>query len=96
MKPYTLDHVGCYVDGGCGIYATDEIVSIARSHGATITRDCDCNHDQSCFESEFASCEWVGDYEDKASDYMNDYHGVEGAYWGRNENGDWGLWPIED
>lgn len=86
---------GCYVDGALGIYAVDDIVQFARDHGAKIIRDCDCDHGACCFESEFAACDWAGEYEDQATDYMEDHFKVDMCYWGRNENGDWGLWPEE-
>ena len=31
-RTYTLDNVGCYVDGARGIYAIDRIVEIAEKH----------------------------------------------------------------
>jgi len=27
---------------------------------------------------------------------MKEFFDVDGAYWGRSEGGDWGLWPIEE
>ena len=33
------------------------------------------------------------DWQAEAEEYMNAEFPVEGAYWGRNKNGDWGLWP---
>lgn len=82
QREYTTMDVGCYVDGARGIYAVEAIVDFARSHGAVIERD-----DQTCFESE---------YEDEADDYMNADYPVDGCFWGRNDNGDWGLWPYDD
>ena len=35
------------------------------------------------------------DAEQDADEHMNRAFGVEGAWWGRNENGDWGLWAVE-
>ena len=93
---YTFRDAGCYVDGACGIYAIDDIVAIARDHGASLPRDCGCDHDGSYFKSEFASCEWAHEYEDNASDFMNSTCPVDHHTWGRNENGDWGLWTDED
>jgi hypothetical protein len=93
---YTIEDCGCYVDGAEGIYATDRVVEFARAHGAVIEHDKDCQHYETCFDSEFAGCEFAGDYEDEADTYMNDHHPVDGAFWGRNENGDWGLWSVED
>lgn len=84
-KPeYTLDDVGCYVDGARGIYCIDAIVDIAQSHGMTYDGGQDEAH------------EWSDEVENECDNYMNDNYGVEGAYWGRSEQGDWGLWEIEE
>jgi hypothetical protein len=96
MVKYIKEDAGCYVNGVRGIYATDKIVNIARDHGAEIVRDCECDHEQSCFDSEFASCEFANEYEDKADDYMNEKYSVSGHYWGRGRGEDWGLWECEE
>ena len=94
---YTLEDCGCYVDGSRGIYATDEIVSFARSHGAEIDlHACLTPHAESCFKSEFAGCEFAGEYEDEADAFMNERFAVDGASWGRSESGDWGLWACDE
>ena len=93
---YTINDTGCYVDSARGIYATDSIVGFARDHGAQINHDKYCLHDDSFFTSEFATCEFSGEYEDEADNYMNENFPVENASWGRNENGDWGLWENYD
>jgi hypothetical protein len=103
-NPYTPADAGCYVDGARGIYSTDAIVDFARDHGATIEHDIDgtsrylesCDHAETCFDSEFAGCEFNNEFEDAATDWMNDHFPVNGHYWGRAETGDWGLWPIEE
>jgi hypothetical protein len=88
---YTLEDVGCYVDGARGIHAIDRILCFAEDHGLKWEA-----------EALFANPLDTDDYEysDEAEDvadrYMNENYGVEGAYWGRNENSDWGLWAIED
>lgn len=89
---YTKADCGCYVDGARGIYAADEIVDIARAHGATIKHNDECKHEETCFSSEFAGCEFQNEYEDEATAYMEEAFPVDGASWGRNENGNWGLW----
>ena len=94
-QSYSDKDAGCYVDGAEGIYATDSIVDYVRANGATIERNCGCDHTMSCFESEFASCEYIGDYEDEAADCMNKHYPVPRHYWRRNEFGDWGLWEEE-
>jgi hypothetical protein len=93
MKQYTLQDVGCYVDGARGIYAVDTIVEFAESHGAVI-EPCidDHKHDETSSQSRFGGCEFANEIEDEATGYMNENYPVEGASWGRNENGDWGLW----
>lgn len=88
--------LGPYVDSALGIYMTDAIVGFARAHGATIQHAPGCDHADTAFSSEFGGCPWVGEYEDLADAYMTDHHPVEGAYWGRSEIGDWGLWPVEE
>lgn len=95
---YTMDDCGCYVDSARGIYATDAIVAFANEHGANIRHDSDCasDHAETFCASTFAGCEFAGDYEDDADSYMNETFPVEGAYWGRNENGDWGLWTCDE
>lgn len=91
---YTRADCGCYVDGARGIYAVDAIIAFACDHGADIRHDAqeDCDHAATCFDSDFAGCEFACDYEDEATDYMNAHYSVDSAYWGRNEYGDWGLW----
>jgi hypothetical protein len=92
-KPsYTRADCGCYVDGANGIYATDAIIDFANMHGASIKHDPDCDG----HGSTFGKCEWANEYEDEASDYLNAQFPVDDAYWGRNDNGDWGLWAIDD
>lgn len=95
---YMIDDVGCYVDGARGIYVVDEVVSIARSHGFSDTEPCPgCQEAaQQDAESTYAHCEFANEHEDEATDFMNNVCGVDGCYWGRSEQGDWGLWLIEE
>jgi hypothetical protein len=93
---YTLEDVGCYVDGARGIYATDAIQEFAEAHGMEQIECKGHKHAETCFSSRFAGCEFAGEIEDEADFYMNENYGVEGCYWGRSEGGDWGLWPIEE
>lgn len=87
---YTLSDCGCYVDGTRGTYAIDKIEDVARDHGYKLPNDISDQAFVTLSDCDFAS--WI---EDEIDDYMNTHFGVEGAYWGRNENGDWGLWAIE-
>jgi len=80
---YTLKDVGCYVDSARGIHSGEAIQGIAADHGWKGER-LDSNS------------EFYDEAEDEATAYMNDRFPVEGAYWGRNENADWGLWTVEE
>ncbi len=96
-NPYDASAVGCYIDGARGIYATDAIVTFVRDHGATLIDPCDeGDHAECSFDSEFAGCEFNGEIEDDADLFMNEKYPVGDHFWGRSEQGDWGLWPIEE
>ena len=100
IPQYTLADVGCYVDGAKGIHVLDGVVEIAEAHGMD-ELSCWCN---SGFYGKIAhgaghswsDCEFSDDIENDCDLFMNDTFAVEGAYWGRNDNGDWGLWAIDD
>lgn len=79
-NPYTADDAGCYVDGARGIYSSDAVVVFAEDHGMPKA------------DATIPSI----DLEDDADEYMNDHYPVDGYFWGRNENGDWGLWNTEE
>lgn len=81
---YSKAHAGCYVDGARGIYAINRIVSFAMEHGWQSPPDA---KDLEEFPNEI---------EDEADAYMNETFPVEGARWGRSEQGDWGLWATEE
>ena len=89
---YTLDDCGCYVDGARGIYAIDMIVDFAESHGFELGDDDPMNP----LPESLSDCEWSSEIEDDVDSFMNETFNVDGAYWGRNEQGDWGLWTIEE
>jgi hypothetical protein len=99
---YTLDDCGCYVDGSHGIYAVDTIIAFAESHGFKYDLNDKFDNDRAyctgCNVTHAlpSECEFSNEIEDEATDYMNDTFPVEGAYWGRSEQGDWGLWVGND
>ncbi len=94
--PYTIADVGCYVDGSRGIYAVDRIVEIAIEHGMAEPEPCsDHEHAATGDASDYAGCEFAGEIEDECDEHMNAHHAVDGALWG-SEQGDWGLWPVEE
>jgi hypothetical protein len=86
-QKYTLEDVGCYVDGARGIHAINKIGSIAKEHGFQTGWD-----DLPLCLSDY---EFAGELEDEIDQFMDADYGVEGAYWGRNDQGDWGLWTLE-
>lgn len=86
---YTINDVGCYVESARGTYAIDKIASLARAHGFELESDLEAFVTLSDYE-------FAGELEDEIDSFMNDKYGVEGAYWGRNENSDWGLWEVDD
>lgn len=97
MPAYTAKDVGCFVDSARGIYMLDAIIAFVRCHGADIEHPKDCiEHVPLIYISELTGCPCSNDYEDKADAYMNKKFPVEGCFWGRNENGDWGLWTIKN
>lgn len=92
---YTAADAGCYVDGCRGIYAVRAIIDFANAHGASLEHDSACEG----IDDEgmgLVGCEFANEYENEATDHMNDCHPVDGHYWGRSEQGDWGLWESED
>ena len=107
MVTYTESDAGCYVDGSRGIYAVDRIVAIAtEEHGMSEPDGCDDEECPRCARgeheagdgsrTEWAPCLYSNEIEDDCDTYMNDHYPVDGHYWGRSEQGDWGLWPCEE
>jgi hypothetical protein len=92
---------GCCVDGARGIYAIDGIVALAEGYGF-IPSPCECDvckgtaESPTALESNYGGCEFANELEDEIGAFMNDKFAVSGHYWGRNENGDYGLWAHED
>lgn len=97
-NPYTISDCGCFVDSARGNYAIDAIYSIAKEHGFT-DQDAETflngQTEQDCDET-LSSWEFSNDLEDDIDSFMNDTFPVDGAYWGRSEQSDWGLWAIEE
>jgi hypothetical protein len=82
---------GCYVDAARGIYAIDYIVSRAEAFGF-VPSNCDCEYCKGPDSDGYAGCEFTGEVEDEVDQFMNNRFSIDGHHWGRNENGDWGLW----
>lgn len=98
---------GCYVDASYGTHAIDLILAAAESFGFKYENVCDCDycqhHEVSILEDLFEPrlCEFANEIEDEIDDWMNKNVAMVPLgtaptnYWGRNDNGDWGLWPSE-
>jgi len=92
---YQRSDAGCYVDSVRGIYAVDSIVEFAESHGfLVVLNKCDCQSPP-ISHSRASECAFSDGIEDEATSFMNDNFPVDGHFWGRNDNGDWGLWESE-
>jgi hypothetical protein len=84
---------GCYFDSARGVYLIDALVPFAESLGF-VPSDCDCD---SCKASgDYSACEFSNETEDEIDAYLNARFEIPGYSWGRNENGDWGLWKVEE
>ena len=77
---YTLEDVGCYVDGVRGIYATDAIVEFAENHGFDLN---DTDPQNPMPESFSEDCQLTADVEYEVDNFMNGSFAVDGASWGR-------------
>lgn len=92
---------GCYVDGARGIYAIDAIVALAEGYGF-VPSECDCSvctgaaESPTMLVSTYGGCEYASETEDEVDAYLNHNFAVDGYYWGRNENGDYGLWEVTE
>jgi len=90
VNPYLKNGIGCYVDSARGIYAIDAIADFAESHGFVINDEDPHNP----LPESLSDYEFANELEDEIDDYMNANFAVSYAYWGRSEQGDWGLWPC--
>jgi hypothetical protein len=102
---YSIDDIGCYVDEARGIYMIDRIYDIAVEHGFS---DSDADKilegespengeiQTTSEDNTLAGWEFSGELEDQIDEFMNDNFEVEGAHWGRSEQGDWGLWTDDE
>ena len=86
---YSLKDCGCYVDSAHGIYAQDHIYTFAWQHGFKPAFGEAFGGKTQLHEYEFAN-----EIEDEIDSFMNDQFPCKDgeACWGRNQNGDWGLW----
>lgn len=79
---YTKKDIGAYFDGFRGRHIPKLVWDFAKTHGFKPTEEFSEEFDNEC--------------EDEATEYMNSKYMVKDAVWGRNENGDWGLWNYNE
>ena len=100
MEPtFTKADVGCYLDSARGVYIGEEIQASAALHGwAPADGEIPCDHDKCRW--------WVAHSEDdhgthyheattEAEDHLNGLT-ADDVWFGSNESGDWGLWPLTE
>jgi hypothetical protein len=74
---------GCWLDSARGRYIGEEVQSFATSYGWTLLH--------LSADDEYYCEAW-----DEAEAWLNENVADEHHYFGSNESGDWGLWPIDD
>lgn len=82
--PYTRKDIGRYVKDA----TPQTIYNFAQDHGLIW----DALEEEEMPEYTARLKKFEDEAEDFATEYMEENFGVEGAFWGRNEHGDWGLW----
>ena len=87
---------GCYVDSARGVYAIDAILHFAEAHGFVLGTDGEPELAVMAGKGSISRYEFANEIEDDIDNFMNDTWGLDNACWGRNENGDWGLWEDEE
>jgi hypothetical protein len=95
-NPYTIKDAGCYVDSARGIYTVDAIYAFAEKHGFVLGTDGEPELVVLLDKGKLHEYEFSNDVEDEIDSFMNEQFPVDSASWGRNENGDWGLWTNEE
>jgi hypothetical protein len=75
---------GCFFDGSRGKYIGTEVQKLAESNGWDPGYDLITDPDDEDYLEATA----------EAEDWLNDFVVTEGHYWGYNEYGDFGLWPM--
>ena len=89
---YTAADAGCWFDGSRGIHLIDAVVNMAVEAHKMPYPKCECDHGAYTF----SECEFMGEIEDECDEFMNEHFSVDGHYWGRSEQGDWGLWECDE
>ncbi len=101
-KVFTSEARGCYADSARGIYiGQDVVIPMAEKYGF-VKELCDCTYCHSHrlgnvygVEWEISRCEWYNEIWDEAENFLTSLC-EDGLYFGGNENGDFGLWEVEN
>jgi len=80
--------VGEYFGSQRGIFQGEAVIALAVQNGFKVLPI-------SVDDMKAAGPYHMGLWDD-AENFMNNTYPKDGYFWGNNENGDWGLWPLED
>ena len=97
-KPvFTKEDVGCYGDSSRGRYLVDRVVELAEDHAGFDPFPAEAEeHDPRDFPGgSLADYEYSDELWDDAVEHLQAVT-EDGVYWGTNENGDFGLWEVEE
>lgn len=86
-------HLGCYVDSSRGIYMYPAIVSFAKKNGYAPSN---LYIDYQILRQEELDVEIEVEEADEAIGWLNANYGNPVAFWGFNDNGDFGLWHEDE
>lgn len=79
--------IGCHFDSHRGIYQGEAVIELALEYGFEVEED----DEENCHPSGEFYCElW-----EEAENFLDDF-APHGYYFGQNENGDSGVWSVEN
>lgn len=84
----TKNDAGCWFDSARGIYIGEAVIDLAIEHGF------DPKEEEP--KGGWSHYEYYDELQDEAEDFLNEKFAPEDCYFGPNENGDWGLWEVEE
>ena len=96
-SPHTLtpDNAGCWIDCAEGTYVGQRIIGIAKQYGFKIKPEDEkyVTFSEALLQDDGAEQhQWLAD---EAEEYMQEL-APEGFYFGSSDQGDWGLWELND
>lgn len=94
---FTKADVGCYGDSSRGRYLVDRVVELAEDFAGfdPFPDSADDADPRDTPGGSLADYEHSDELWDDAEEHLNAVT-EDGLYWGNNDNGDFGLWTIED